>query len=446
MRVCVIAFQFWPSVGGAQTQAEKQARYLLQLGHAVQVITLRHKKAWSGNETYFGVPILRIGGLYGPKGILHVGRFGHIVIDLLLFLLLWRARHDYDLIHVLQISPLAVVATMIGKLTHKPVIIGVQTIGPYEQSCETTAVEKAALPTSSDDAKIVGQRHTILSDKIGDIEHLAQTFWGGNHMLNYLRQSHAYYQILSSRSYMYLLHHGFSPERIVYLPNGVDTQQFYPATWQRKIVQGKDRVLLCVARLEYGKGIDVLLQAWAHMLAMPAEWRKDLHPRLLLAGEGRCRMELEQLGVQLGIQESVQFLGTRYDIATCLREAWGFVLAARWEGMHNALLEALACGLPCITTRVSGSEDIIEQGINGLLVESEQPEQLAYALRLMIGDSDLAHQLGEHGYETILRYYQLSSTIQGCIAFYRYLLTNDVTGQSTAGYAQVYPEEWQRYE
>jgi glycosyltransferase involved in cell wall biosynthesis len=121
----------------------------------------------------------------------------------------------------------------------------------------------------------------------------------------------------------------------------------------------------------------------------------------------------------------VEFCGSRLDIPALLQDAWGFVLPSRWEGMPNALLEAMACALPCIATRVSGSEDVLEQAQNGLLVEAERPRQLAYALRLLLEDVDLAMHLGWSGYETVLRYYQLSTTVQGCVAFYRYLLSRE---------------------
>jgi glycosyltransferase involved in cell wall biosynthesis len=424
MRICYVAFQFWPSVGGSQTQAEKQARYLQQLGQEVIVVTLRHQKAWLRREVYATFPVIRVGGWYRRDGTLRVGWLGHIFTDILLFLILWRLRRSYDLIHTLQLSPLAVVATMIGKLTHKPVIVGVQSTGPYEQQSGKVLRE----PKESG----------------GDIAILQESVWGGRWMLDYLRKSDAYYQILSSRSYIYLMQHKFRPERLVYIPNGVDTQQFYPA-WPAERAEISERVVVCVARLEYAKGIDILLRAWAHMLQLPAAWRDGLQIRLCLVGDGSRRAELEHLVAALGIQQNVEFLGTRRDILHLLQHAWGFVLPSRWEGMPNALLEAMACGLPCIASRVSGSEDIIEQGSNGLLVEPEQPEQLANALRLLVEDTDLTKKLGWRGYETVLGNYQLISTVQSYLAFYRYLLAKNTYKPAILDDTQemrVYPEEW----
>jgi glycosyltransferase involved in cell wall biosynthesis len=448
MRICYVAFQFWPSVGGAQTQAEKQARCLRQSGQEVMVVTLRHQKTWPAREFYAGVPIRRVGGWYRRGGTLRAGKLGHLFIDVRMFLTLWRLRRTYDLIHLFQLSPLAFVATVIGKITGKPVIIGIQSTGPCELD----------LPSQDGQVSHVPERETPAAQALpdsqgavgGDIALLRQTAWGGEWMLNYLRKSNAYCQILSSRSYLYVMQHGFRPERILYIPTGVDVQQFYPGrwAWPEAMAQSEERHIVCVARLEYAKGVDVLLRAWAQMLAMPADWRRGFRLRLFLAGDGTCRAELEALADELNVRESVEFLGTCHDVPRLLQDSWGFVLPSRWEGMPNALLEAMACALPCVATRVSGSEDVIEQGSNGLLVEPDRPQQLAYALRLVIEDHQLAGQLSRRGYETILRYYQLDSAVQNLLTFYAYLLARGSSQRSSPGSLQsddLSPEEWQRY-
>jgi glycosyltransferase involved in cell wall biosynthesis len=154
----------------------------------------------------------------------------------------------------------------------------------------------------------------------------------------------------------------------------------------------------------------------------PTAWRAYLKPRLRLVGDGALRIQIEHLITDLGIQGSVEILGLRTDIADVLQLSWGFVLPSRWEGMPNALLEAMACGLPCIATCVSGSEDIIVDGVNGLLVEPEQPVELALALSRIIEDSDLAQRLGQAGRTTVMRDYQLVDITQQHLEFYHRLL------------------------
>ena len=148
----------------------------------------------------------------------------------------------------------------------------------------------------------------------------------------------------------------------------------------------------------------------------------QLKPRLRLVGDGALRTQIERLITALGIQGSVEILGPRTDIADLLQLSWGFVLPSRWEGMANALLEAMACGLPCIATRVSGSEDIIVDGVNGLLVEPEQPVELALALSRIIEDGELAQRLGQWGHTTIICDYQLMNVVRQHLELYHRLL------------------------
>ena len=149
-------------------------------------------------------------------------------------------------------------------------------------------------------------------------------------------------------------------------------------------------------------------------------------PKLLLVGEGPLRSQLERITQELGIQDSVEFLGLRRDVSDILQKSWGFVMPSRWEGMPNALLEAMACGLPSIATRVSGSEDIVLNKVNGLLVEPEQPAELAQALRLMIEDTDFAQRVGLEGRKTAANDFQLSTVVEKCIKLYWRLLKKDL--------------------
>src|SRR5205814_41154 len=161
------------------------------------------------------------------------------------------------------------------------------------------------------------------------------------------------------------------------------------------------------------------------MMLTSAEWQAQLEPRLLLVGDGVLQPQLKRMVMELNIQDNVEFLGLRTDIIDLLQQSWGFVLPSRNEGMPNALLEAMACGLPCIATRVSGSEDVIADGFNGILVASEQPAEMACALRRLIEDTELAQCLGREGRATVVREYQLTHIIQRCLDLYRRLLAEN---------------------
>jgi len=403
-------------------QAEKQARQLLALGHDVTVVTFRHYRQWKRKETLDGLPVVRVGGIYRRSGRLNIGRLGHLPNNVMMFLALWRLRHTYDVIHAFQLSPPAALA---GQLAHKPVILGIQSAGPSEaqrvQLDERGAALMADTLTEEPFLK-VGLRDWTAG--AGDIGHLPQLPLG-KAMLDFLRKSNAFYRILSTRSHSYLTSHGFRAEQIVHIPGSVDTERFQPAPERRPDPARPERDIICVARMDYAKGVDVLLHAWGRMLCEPTEWRAHLKPRLRLVGEGVCGAQMERIVAGLGIQDSVEFLGSRADVVDLLQQSWGFVMPSRWEGMPNALLEAMACGLPCVATRVSGSEDIIADGVNGLLVEPEHPAEMAQALRRILEDAELAQRLGWEGRATVIRDYQLITIVEQCLELYRRLLAGE---------------------
>jgi glycosyltransferase involved in cell wall biosynthesis len=429
LHICVLSLHFAPIVGGAETQAEKHARRLQELGHEVTVITLRCDKDWPAQENYKGLPIIRIGGIYNRQGGLRIGRLGHFPIDMLVFLQLWQLSSQYDVIHLAQLSSIAGVAALIGKLKNIPVIIGIASAGPgkAQQEQDATLMADTFTQRHIDTSFLKVPYDDIL---VGDFTYLEKTAIGGKFIHKYIKNSDAYYQVLSTRSQADLLSQGIRADKIVKIANGVDTKLFCPHPSLPPDPTHPERSILCVSRLEFPKGIDVLLHAWGRMMNAPADWRAHLKPKLLIAGSGTLQAQMERIVTLLGIQDSVEFLGLQRDIPSLLQKAWGFVLPSKWEGMPNALLEAMSCAVPSIATRVSGSEDIIEDGVNGLLVEPEQPEQMAEALRRLIEDTELAQRLARAGHATILREYQLSHVTDQCLKFYYQILQQDQTEKS----------------
>jgi glycosyltransferase involved in cell wall biosynthesis len=424
MRICYISYKFYPAIGGAERRAEKQARQLQSLGHEVTIITLRLKKNWKQVELLDGLPVIRIGGIYRRNGQLRIGKFWQLPIGIGILLTLWQKRHQYDIIHAFQIAPSSVPAVLFSHLIHKPIVLSMQNTGPYES--------KLAPLQRLEDGSLVS-RYGLLIDwkedwaiQASDLTLLPQIMLGGYLFLKLLRKSHAFYQALSTRCYSYFVAQGFPAERITVIPGSIDTEKFCPVLQRTLEYTAVERKIICVARLEYSKGIDVLLHAWAELMRTFFERKNEMKPTLHLVGDGKFRKQLERMATELSIEDSVQFLGNRRDIVLLLQQSWGFVLSSRWEGMPNALLEAMACGIPCVATRVSGSEDIISDGINGLLVEPEQPDAMAQALRRIIEDVLFAQRLGQEGRATVVRDYQLSAVVEQCLELYRCVLERGI--------------------
>jgi len=139
------------------------------------------------------------------------------------------------------------------------------------------------------------------------------------------------------------------------------------------------------------KSYDMLIEAVAILAANATECE------LLLAGRGAEQSRLESLANQLGIAGRVKFLGDVEDVPSLLRTADVFAHPAVTEGLSNAILEALAEGVPVVACPVGATPEIIEDGQNGLLVPVRQPQTLARAIGSLLNDVCLRRRLGQAG-------------------------------------------------
>ena len=184
---------------------------------------------------------------------------------------------------------------------------------------------------------------------------------------------------------------------------GVDTSKFVPRTPGRA---SGDPVVFTVGRLVSKKGIDVLIESLRHVKA-PV--------RLVVAGDGPLGTELQSLAEDRGVGDRVTFLGavSTEEIQRRLAHAAAFVLPCRrapdgdLDGIPVALMEAMASGVPCISTRISGIPELIRHGENGLLVEPEDSEALAAALDRVLEGAELAQRLARQARDTVRTEYDL---------------------------------------
>ena len=144
-----------------------------------------------------------------------------------------------------------------------------------------------------------------------------------------------------------------------------------------------------MGRLVREKGFDLLLKAFSTVKKSYPEWS------LTILGEGSLRSELECLSQSLDIVNSVHFLGRVKNPYEYLQQADIFVMSSRFEGFPNALCEAMACGLPVISTDCpSGPPEIIRDGVDGILVKNENVEALTEAMSHLISDEKQRQKLG----------------------------------------------------
>ena len=166
-----------------------------------------------------GLPIFRVGAIYNRAGRLRIGKLGQLPIKVAMFFTLWRLRSRYDVIHVFQIG-MAEVAALVGKLAGKPVLVSIPTIGPGKEQ------QKASLMADTLTLDEGFLNLDVNEAVMGDIASVTKSQFAGVSILNFLRNSDAFYQVLSSRSHPYLISHGFRAEQIFCIPNGVDVEKF----------------------------------------------------------------------------------------------------------------------------------------------------------------------------------------------------------------------------
>src|SRR5205807_7679356 len=116
--------------------------------------------------------------------------------------------------------------------------------------------------------------------------------------------------------------------------------------------------------------------------------------RLEIAGDGPCREELVPLAHTLRLTEQVRFLGEVRDVPALLARASLFVLPSLSEGISLTILEAMACGLPVVATKVGGNPEVIESGRTGLLVPPSDPASLAQGILHLVGNPGEAQLMG----------------------------------------------------
>ncbi|MBN2105977.1 MAG: glycosyltransferase family 4 protein [Deltaproteobacteria bacterium] len=364
-KILIIIPYFYPHRGGAEQQALLLGARLQRQGLLAAVLT-RHFPGLPRSELVSGVPVYR--AIY----TLPWGKLFGITYFLSCLWFLVKHRHAYTVIqcYILQgFHSLAAVA--MKHFFKKKVIIRVSATGP-------------------------------LSDFL-----LLGRSTAGGFLLKCVRRADTII-VLCSRSRQEALAAEFSPQQIIHIPNGVDLTVFTPAPRP----PASSRNILFVGRLDKMKGVDILLEAIAELK------KRGYSPSCTIAGDGPDRDDLMHLAKKLNIANQVVFAGTCSDIVRHLHAAAVFVLPSRSEGMPNAVLEAMACGVPIIATSVGGIPDIIQNGRNGLLIAPDDIEALSAALASLFADTELAARIGSRARRDAEALYSLDRTTGAYLELY----------------------------
>lgn len=226
---------------------------------------------------------------------------------------------------------------------------------------------------------------------------------------------------------------GLPLERLVGIPNGVDTVRFSPpASLEARFALRRTLglpvdcpVITFVGHFSPEKGVAELVDAWLRVR------ERGCSSYLVLIGSMSPETYEVDPGLvetvratvkDAGAEQDVEFVGRTTEVAVYLRASEIFVLPSFREGLPNALLEAMASGLACVASRLPGVTDsLIAHEVNGILVEPGDVGGLAEVLERLLGDPDLRRELGTRARETVLAGYAIERVASRYLALYRAL-------------------------
>lgn len=170
---------------------------------------------------------------------------------------------------------------------------------------------------------------------------------------------------------------------------------FYP----QKLAQNNAKNVIVVGSHSYNKGYDLLLKSWLKIRTSFPEWK------LLIFGKKDSQETYINLAEEMGLSDSIKFYDPVQDIEQAYKNASILALPSRSEGFGMVLIEAMACGLPCVSYNCPhGPGDIITDGLNGFLVENENPEEFAKKIMDLMRKPELRQKMGQKARLDVLRY------------------------------------------
>ena len=187
--------------------------------------------------------------------------------------------------------------------------------------------------------------------------------------------------------------------------NGVDTAKYHPAVERAKLrgelgLPPETQLIGIVARLDPIKDHATLLKAIAGVTT------DETHVHLVVIGDGP---ELERLDGLAG--QNVHFLGSRTDVPELLPQLDLFVLSSLNEGISNTILEAMACGVPVVASRVGGNPELVREGTDGCLFPAGDVSALGDCLRAYLADDALRSAHGANGRQRVLEQFSIRAMV-----------------------------------
>ncbi len=397
MKICIFTETYYPVVGGGETQARLLAEGLITNGHTVIVLTRRSDAALRQHEDYGAVSVYRL----APAGSGQLKKWGLLLSSLPALI---RLRDQYDLIFVSGYRIIGLTAMLVGKWFRKPVVLKADSQGEMSGEFFESGLKKFGASRSSFPFRL---------------------FFGFRNMV--LKNAEAF-SAISPEIASEWISNKVPLDKIHVIPNGVDTTRFTPVNAEQKAFLRKKlnlsqaaTIVIYTGRLVSYKGLPLLLKVWKEISC------KNEHVLLLLVGSGgldihNCEAELREYVYSASLEKQVMFTGAVRNVQEYLQASDIFVFPTENEAFGVSLVEAMACGLPVVTTPVGAIKTIVTHQENGLIVQPGNSKQLFEALCIMLSDRVLASSLGQAARQTVQEEYSAGNVTKKYISLFQRIL------------------------
>ena len=392
-RLLFLTESFHPVLGGGETHIRELSRRLAAAGFAATVLTRRGDASWPAEEMLDGVRVVRV----PPPGPGRAGKYRMVPYALAR---LRRERGAYDVLVVRGTRVLGLPGLLAARLAGRAVVLQAEVNGEMDGEAFTWGTALARPPWRGLVRAGVRARNAFLRD--------ADAFVA-----------------MSARIRDEFVGSGLPEAKVRWIPHGVDTARFRPATpaesaeVRLRLGLPADALLVTyTGRLLRGKGLETLLDAFARL----ARGRADSHLALVGSGDAQSlsvEAELRSRAAQADLAGRVTFAGRVEVVEDWLRASDVFAFPSTFEALGLSLIEAAACGLPAVGARTGGIVDVIDEGATGLLFPPGDGEALFAALTALAEDPGRRRALGENARQRALGRFDVRDSVERYAALFR---------------------------
>lgn len=391
MKICYLISTFYPFVGGGETHARLLCSEIKKQGHDVFVITRWTDPELKREDIVDGVKVYRV----PPSGSKRAHKYMMLVP---VFFRLISMRNSYDVIIVSGLRLLGIPAMLVSGMYGKKCVLRGASCGELSGAFIWDSPHLAKKGKPSVILKyIIGLRNKLLL--------MADGFLGISEVIG--------------KEYRKC---GVPEKKIKIINNGTDIDKYTPLSGEDRARMRFDlgvpekTVFAYSGKLNKGKGLEFLLQVWEKLV----EGRDDIH--LLLIGSGRdsflsCEQELWDFVLKNDLSDSITFTDYVENVNEFLQCSDFFIFPSENESLSNALIEALACGLPCFASDVGGIPDTVKDGLNGRLLPVRDEDAWLKAIREALENPERARKWSEQGRARVVKHNSMESVTKRHMEF-----------------------------